>query len=233
MDIESRCRRLEKIYAVYDAFTAGTDRACRRHCACCCTCNVTGTTLEGWLIHDRLTSGAAENRLIMEKLAEIAPAARFQPGLTINEMVGFCIQGKELPDEQNNPGAGKCPLLHGDVCSLYPVRPFGCRAMLSTMDCAVGTAAQMPPLILSANNIVMQYIEALDRPGASGNMIDILLYLSDPARRSAYENRRALGWPQPLRPNQPFPALMIPPEHRTAIQPLLQALKKITEGIRA
>lgn len=230
MDIETRCRRLERIYGVYDKFTAGTERACRRHCACCCTCNVTGTTLEGWLILDRLTSGAAENGQVLERLPENAPGARFQPRLTINEMVGFCVQGKTLPEEQNNPGAGHCPLLDGDMCSLYPVRPFGCRAMLSTMNCAVGTEAHMPPLILSANNIVMQYIEALDRPGASGNMIDILLFLSDPTQRRAYKNRQDLRWPQPLRPNQPFPALMIPPEHRTAIEPLLQALKKITEG---
>lgn len=229
MDIESRCRRLESIYTVYDAFIAATDRACRRHCACCCTCNVTGTTLEGWLLHERLAAGAAEYGLIMEKLPQTAPGARFRPKLTINEMVRFCLQDQALPEEQNDPGAGNCPFLDGDTCSIYAVRPFGCRAMLSTIDCAIGEQAHMPPLILSANNVVMQYIEALDRPGASGNMIDILLFLSDPGRRRAYETRQPPTWPRSLRANQPFPALMIPPEHRAAIQPLLQSLKKSVE----
>ncbi len=225
MDIKSRCDRLKTIYAVHDEFTAGMDRACRKYCASCCTCNVTGTSLEGWLIHDRLTSGASEQTTFLEKLPEIACPGRFQPTVTINDMVGLCIQGKQLPDEQNDPAAGNCPLIEGDACAIYAVRPFGCRAMLSTVDCTGRAEAHMPPLLLSINNVVMQYIEALDRPGASGNLIDILLFLSNPAQRLAYENRQCHQWPQPLQPNRPFPALMIPPEHRADLQPLLQALK--------
>lgn len=230
MDIENRCRRLKAIYAIYDEFTAGTERACRRHCACCCTCNVTGTTLEGWLIHQQLSSGTPGRGAIPEKLSKPAPEARFQPKLTINEMVAFCIQGKSLPAEHNDPGAGNCPLLAGDICSIYAVRPFGCRAMLSTVNCAAGAEAHMPPLILSVNNVIMQCIEALDRPGAAGNMIDILFFLADPVQRRAYENRQCRQWPRPLRSNQPFPALMIPPEHRAVMQPLLQSLKRATDG---
>jgi Fe-S-cluster containining protein len=225
MDIKNQCEQLKTIYAIYDEFTADTYRACRKHCASCCTCNVTGTTLEGWLIHDRLMSAATDHTAFLENLSEIAPPGRFQPRVTINDMVAMCMQGKSLPDEQNDPAAGVCPFMEGDTCSIYAVRPFGCRAMLSTLDCTGRAEAHMPPLILSANNVVMQYIETLDRPGASGNLIDILLFLSDPAQRRAYENRQCLQWPQSLQPNRPFPALMIPPEHRTAIQPLLQALK--------
>lgn len=82
----------------------------------------------------------------------------------------------------------------------------------------------MPPLILSANNVVMQYIEALDRPGASGNLIDILHFMHDPAQRRAYQNRQCHRWPRALRPNQPIPVLMVPPDHRKAIQPLVREL---------
>ena len=224
MDIHSRCDRLKRIYSAYDAFTADMDRACRKHCASCCTCNVIGTTLEGWLIHDRLTSGAADNTAFLEKLPGIAPPYRFQPKVTINDMVGKCIQGEELPDELNDPSAGRCPLIEDELCSIYEVRPFGCRAMLSTVDCTGRAEAQMPSLILSLNNVVMQYIETLDRPGASGNLIDILLFLSDPAQRCAYENGQRRRWPPPLQANQPFPVLMIPPEHRAVIQPLVQTL---------
>jgi Fe-S-cluster containining protein len=225
MDIESRSERLKSIYAVYDEFTAGIDRACRKHCASCCTCNVTGTTLEGWLICNRLASATTDHAAFLEKLSETGFAGRFQPRVTINDMVALCMQGKDLPDERNDPAAGNCPLIEGDTCSIYAMRPFGCRAMLSTVDCTGRQEAHMPPLILSTNNIVMQYIETLDRPGASGNLIDILLFLSDPVQRRAYENRQCPQWPQPLQPNRSFPALMIPPEHRTALQPLLKALK--------
>ncbi len=224
MDIKDRCDRLKRIYAAYDAFAADMDRACREHCASCCTCNVTGTTLEGWLIHDRLRSGGADRAAFLEMLPKIAPPRRFQPKVTINGMAALCMQEKALPEEENDPAAGRCPLIENELCSLYAVRPFGCRAMLSTVDCTGRGEACMPPLILSANNVVMQYIEALDRPGATGNMIDILIFLSDPAQRRAYESRQCRQWPRSLRLNQPFPVLMIPPEHRKAIQPLLRAL---------
>ena len=224
MDIKNRCEQLKRIYAIYDGFTADMDRACQKHCAACCTCNVIGTTLEGWLIHDRLQSGAADQGAFLEMLPEIAPRRRFQPKVTINGMAALCMQGKALPEEENDPAAGRCPLIENELCPIYAVRPFGCRAMLSTVDCRGRAEACMPPLILSANNVVMQYIEALDRPGASGNLIDILLFLDDPVQRHAYENRRLRQWPPSLQPNQPLPVLMIPPEHRNALQPLLRAL---------
>ena len=224
MDIENRCEQLKRIYAVFDAFTARMGRACKKHCASCCTCNVTGTTLEGWLIHEQLQSGTEKHRALLKRLPEIAPPRRFQPKVTINGMAALCMQGKALPEEENDPAAGHCPLIENELCSIYAARPFGCRAMLSTIDCTGRAEACMPPLILSANNVVMQYIEALDRPGASGNLIDILLFLDDPPQRRAYQSRRCRQWPQPLRPNQPLPVLMIPPEHREAIQPLLESL---------
>jgi hypothetical protein len=226
MNIKHRSNCLKSIYAVYDAFIADTRKACRKHCAWCCTCNVTATTLEGWLIHEHLRSGGAVSGAAMEALSIIAPDRRFQPRVTINGMAQLCMQGRPLPDEVNDPAAGGCPLIEEDICPIYDVRPFGCRAMLSTVACDHEGEAAMPPLILSVNNIVMQCIEALDQPGASGNLIDILLYLSDADRRGAYEQQQALSWPQPLVPNQSIPVLMIPPEHRNAVQPLLESLAK-------
>ena len=141
-------------------------------------------------------------------------------------MAQLCLQGRPLPDELNDPSAGGCPLIDNDICPIYEVRPFGCRAMLSTVTCDLGGEASMPPLILTVNNIVMQVIESLDRPGASGNMIDLLLFFSDPHRRRAYELQQDLPWPPPLVPNQSIPVLMVPPEHRKAVQPLLRALSE-------
>ena len=226
MDIKNRLNRLKSIYAVYDAFITDARQACRKHCAWCCTCNVTATTLEGWLIHDHLRSGGTVTGTAMEALPDIAPASRFRPRVTINRMAQLCMQGRPLPDEPIDPAAGRCPLIEEDVCPIYEVRPFGCRAMVSTVACDLGGEASMPPLILSVNNIVMQFIEALDQPGATGNLIDVLQYLSDPDRRRAYEKQEDPAWPSLLVPNQSIPVLMIPPEHREAVQPLLASLSK-------
>jgi Fe-S-cluster containining protein len=224
MDIKRRCDRLKSIYAVYDEFTADMPRACHKHCASCCTCNVTGTTLEAWLILDHLRTVSADATGIYEMLSRPAPPRRFHPLVTINGMAALCMQGRELPDELNDPSAGVCRLLDGDICAIYDVRPFGCRAMLSSVTCGLTAEACMPSLVLTINNIVMQFIEALDQPGASGNLIDLLHFLTDPAPCRAYENRLAHPWPQPLLPNQSMPVLMIPPEHRSAVQPLLRSL---------
>jgi hypothetical protein len=229
VDIEQRCNRLKNIYEIYEAFTAPVDRACRKHCAACCTCNVTVTTLEGWLIHDQLDSNHGGTGAGSRNFLENPPSRRFHPMVTVNRLVEMCRQGEQPPEEDNDPAAGRCPLVQDDVCPIYPVRPFGCRAMLSIRNCARSGEAHMPPLVLSANHVVMQYIEALDRPGASGNMIDILLFLSDAENRRAYRQGQGQAWPQPLKPNQAFSVLMIPPEHRRAIQPLLQALKGVLD----
>ena len=226
MNIEDRCERLKSIYSIYDAFIDSIQRACRKRCAWCCTCNVTATTLEGWLIDEHLRSGRAVSGAVVEVPSIIAPDRRFQPRVTINGMARLCMQGRPLPDELNDPAAGRCPLIEEDICPIYDVRPFGCRAMLSTAACDRGGEAVMPPLILSANNIVMQFIEGLDQPGASGNLLDILKYFSDADCRRAYEQQKTHSWPQPLVPNQSIPIWMIPPEHRKAVQPLLESLSK-------
>jgi hypothetical protein len=226
MNIEDRCERLKSIYAIYDAFIADTQKACRKHCALCCTCNVTATTLEGWLIQDFIRSRGSVSEAVLQALPGIAPPRRFKPRVTINGMAELCMRGRPLPEEMNDPEAGGCPLIEGDICPIYEVRPFGCRAMVSTVACDLGGEASMPPLLLSVNNIVLQVIEALDRPGATGNLLDILQYFSDPDRRRAYEKQRDPAWPPPLVDNQSIPVLMIPPEHRDAVQPLLASLSK-------
>ena len=224
MKIEQRCERLKSIYEIYEAFAASVDRACRKHCAVCCTCNVTATTLEGWLILDALAAGSSSPGLPVERWVQNTPD-RFQPLVTINRLAQLCMSGQEPLEEHTNPQAGPCPLLTSDICSIYSVRPFGCRAMLSTRDCARHGEAFMPDLILSANQVVMQYLEALDRPGATGNLIDVLRFVSNPQQRAAYLNPSGSSWPHSLQPNQGFSAWLIPPEHRQAIQPLLQALQ--------
>ena len=110
----------------------------------------------------------------LNRLAAAASPTRYRPAVTLNHMAAFCMQGLDLPEEVNDPAAGSCPCLEADLCPLYAVRPFGCRAMLSTRPCVQGGQAHMPPFILSLNNVIMQYLEAIDRPGGWGNLIDVL-----------------------------------------------------------
>lgn len=230
VQIQKRLELLEKIYDIHDGFTLDAQAKCHKGCSACCTCNVTATTMEGLLIYDYLAGQGQVERL--KNMIVMAPPSRFQPRVTINQMVALCAEGKDLPEEINDPSAGICALLDGDSCSLYPVRPFGCRAMLSSSDCRLGGEAQMPPFMLSVNNVIMQYIEAIDLPGGTGNLIDVLSVLSVDTLRHAYLAGKDLGGPLRFLFNRPFQVLMVPPEHRQSIGPLVQSLNAAVQSFQ-
>jgi Fe-S-cluster containining protein len=222
MKVSERLASLKKIYEIHDQFALEVQSACRSGCVTCCTCNVTATTMEGLLVYDHLISTGQCNQL--ENIMASWPSARFQPKITLNHMVALYARGEEPPDEIHDPSAGGCPLLKEELCSIYPVRPFGCRAMLSASDCSLSGEAQMSSFMLSVNNVIMQYLEAVDQPGGTGNLIDVLRYLSVEARHEAYLQEQSIVGSEGLLANRPFPVLMVPPEHRQSIQPLIQSL---------
>jgi Fe-S-cluster containining protein len=225
MDIQTKFDILAKLYDLYDETVSPFASACGRGCAACCTCNVTCTTLEGWfMLRPMLANGKPAD---IESKVSAAPPNRFQPALTINRMVALCVNGDALPPEMNDPGAGPCLWLKEHQCPIYSVRPFACRAMQSTEPCSPGGEACMPDFVLSLNNVMMQYIEALDRPGATGNLIDILAFLSEKENREAYINQQGPRFVPPLAVNRSFCVLMIPPEHRHAIEPFLERIQSI------
>lgn len=230
MDVEKRLKLLEKIYRIHDAYASNTQTACQKGCAACCTCNVTATTMEVLLIYHHLAS--PDRMEWLEAKVSPAPPGRFQPKVTINQMVSMCARGEELPEETNNPMAGGCPLLENDLCAIYPKRPFGCRAMLSSSDCSLHGEAQMPSLMLSINNVIMQYLEAIDQPGGSGNFIDVLRFFTDTANRRSYTHGKAVLPSKGLLINRSFPVLMVPPEHRTSIGSLVQSLKAVIQDFQ-
>lgn len=229
MKIEMRIELLEKIYRVYEAFCAGFPSACRKGCALCCTANVTMTTLEGIMIHNHwLAEGSIAP---VAALQAAARRPRFQPRITTNHLAALCVQPQEgdpeLPDESADPRVGPCPLLEENLCSIYAVRPFGCRAMVSLSDCAAHDAAEMPDEVLAANTLVLQFIEAIDEGGVMGNLTDVLLLLAQVERPDAYERKDRQPSANGLAANQPIPCLMVPPEQRERVAPLLQAIRRI------
>lgn len=217
---------LQQIYRIHDDFIGHLDLACTKGCAACCTCNVTLTSLEAALMIRRLNRDMPGRWQLMLSAASELP--RFQPKVTINQLADLCIHDEPIPEEQMDPQAGPCPLLKDDMCTVYDVRPFGCRAMVSTTAvCATDNPAEMPELALTVNNVFLQYLEAADSRGVSGNLIDILLYLDndkddamDIRRFVQHKSRRLLA-------NRPMSVLMIPPEHRDPITPWLEKIQAV------
>lgn len=223
MDIETRLAILEQLYQIYESFSRVHKVACGKGCALCCTRNVTLTTLEGYYIVKHL--GPVGQAEVYTRLRQQASQKRLEPSLTINAMAEFCAKGLPLPDEPNDPHWGPCPILAGELCPLYPARPFGCRAMISERNCHDTGYADMPPLLLSASNVILQTIEHVDADGFSGNFTDVLLFLAEPENLRAYVQGQP-GLPgEGLLANRPLTVLMLAPEHRTAIQPLIRAIQ--------
>lgn len=227
MERRKKLAMLEAIYRVEETFVRGLEPVCKPGCASCCTARVTMTTLEGELIASHLAR-IGESRLL-ERVCRSRDHDfnRFIPQLTTNRLAEICLRGEAPPTEPMADSPGTCPLLKADRCTIYPVRPLACRTMVSRVDCAATGFADMDDFSVTVSTVLMQYVEHIDADGCSGNFADVLVCLSSPAHRTFYR-QDALSCPENgLVQNRPIPALMIPPEHRQRIRPLLGAVAQI------
>ncbi len=219
---------LQEIYRLYDEYLASFapgDIACRKYCADCCTANVTMTRMEGLLIRESMGLDQMTARL-PDISSSVFP--RYRPGLSTNGYVLACKSGGDGDSEsfaeeghpEGDPAA--CPFLAQDLCTIYPVRPFGCRCMLSTRPCAQTGCADIDELTLTVSTVFLQFIEHIDQDGFFGNMIDVLYALSG-------DQRHAPG-AHGVIANHPIPALMVPPEHRSRMQDMVFSLNRLLAG---
>jgi Fe-S-cluster containining protein len=225
MNLNTKLTVVEQMFQIYDRFLDNFDLACKKYCAHCCTANVTMTTLEGYRIVSHLMKSKALNTI--QTITENSHPERFIPRVSINRMADICSRGGDPPEEALNPEAGPCPVLTDDVCPMYAVRPFGCRCMVSAQNCGETGFADMDPFILTVNDVFLQHIEHIDAQGYTGNFADVMRFLDDEENRQKYAAGRIGPAPEGLVANQPVFVLMIPPEHRERIQPLLKELRSI------
>ncbi len=228
MKIKNSRAEFDQLKAVFDLFESlvkNTDWVCGQKCAACCTCNVTMTSLEAQLMVSQLSDDLKQS--IKDKIKAHVVSKKYVPKLTFNRFARLCRQGKDIPEEENDPLWGRCALLETKLCMVYEYRPFGCRALLSSVDCKENGYARIPPFVLTLNNLFLQYIEHLDHDGFSGNLSDMLaLYLTHEAETSDPEKIAGLA-DERFTPNEKISVLMIPPEHRGEIGPVIEKLNGI------
>lgn len=225
MNLDQRLNVLNKIYGLYDDFAGSLNVACKKYCAECCTINVTMTTLEGYLIARHILSNGWSDMFLHAQGA--MSKNRFKPQTTTNRLADLCAKGDDPPEEGNEHSNESCPFLKGNLCPIYPVRPFGCRCFISTHDCRKAGYAEVDPFVITVNTLFLQIIEHIDFNGFSGNFIDILSLMAFKENREHYRMNTLKHPGADLVSNVPSSVLMIPPEHRIKVKPILEELLNI------
>lgn len=224
---EADARRgiLLKIYDAYEAFSQDWKTACEKYCSDCCTRNVTMTTLEGDLILNHLVSHHSMD--LVDRVEEAIHQPRYQPAVSINRMATLCADGDPLPEEPDTPVQRRCPFLSKDTCLIYPVRPFGCRCFISKRRCSQIGFADIDPFYITVHTVVQQIVEHVDVAGGTGNLSDVILFLANGDCRKRYHSSGLVKPPDTICTNEPLKTLMVPPEHRAQIEPLIKSLQMI------
>jgi len=223
--IKSKLEALDRIYEIYDTVTAALELACRAKCTHCCTTNVVMTTLEGYKIVADLVAGGRQD--VIDTLEDATALPRFQPLLTTNRMAELCAADAKVPEEDTAGHTRDCTLLSDSLCTIYDLRPFGCRCFVSRRNCGQTGYADIDDFTASVNTVFLQVIEHLDADGCSGNLVDVLQSMARPDSRRAYEQGKADCEAGGLVVNWELKVLMIPPEHRGRMEPILQQLRNI------
>jgi hypothetical protein len=226
MDLNTRLAVLDRLYAIHDRFRESFGPfACRAGCAACCTGNVTATTLEVYRLVEALPPEGA--RALWEAVDACEGRRRFRPTLTLNAVAERMLKGEPEPDEGGDPDWGACPALADALCPVYELRPFGCRSFFSTVDCRREGVAEVPPELVTFNTVLIQTIEHVDRPGCTGNLSDLLGFFRSRENRERYRGGLPVCGAAGLLANRATPVLMVPPEHRRALGPVLAAIASL------
>jgi Fe-S-cluster containining protein len=225
MEIERKLKALDRIYAVYDNFVRTQAIACKLHCHACCTSHVVLTTLEAYKILKTLPPG--ELQKLYSRIQSASDLERFRPTTTTNALAEEYAADEDLPTEPEEATRAKCPLLAAELCSIYALRPFNCRCFVSRTPCAERGYADMDETLVAVNTLFLQTVEHVDADGCSGNLLDVLMVLADEETRAAYCSGAMHCSADGLVANRPMRVLMVPPEHRQQIEPILQRLRAI------
>jgi hypothetical protein len=164
---------------------------------------------------------------MFRRVRQASGIKRFQPALTTNALADLCAEDEDLPAENEAPANEKCPLLTDDLCSIYAVRPFNCRCFISRTPCGEKGYADVDEVALAVNTLFLQTVEHVDADGCSGNLLDVLEVLASEEKRTVYAEGRLHCTGNGLIANRPMKVLMLPPEQRERIEPILSKLRAI------
>ncbi len=217
---------LERICQHHDRWLGTMELACGPGCATCCTQSVTMTSLEGERLLSFLGQAGREAELATLPWRDHGGGGML---LTTNAFAAACLRGEESEEDASAWNLAPCPFLRDARCTVYPARPFGCRAFVSLHNCAVTGCAEVPPLVVTVNTVFLQLIEHLDQGRPWGGMAAVFAWLIENgsaigANQALAADKHSSAFAAPLRVAQPLPGLLVPPEEEMAVRAILEPL---------
>ena len=214
-DMDHKEKLLNTVCNVYSQWVERFPLACQKGCAMCCTQSVTMTSLEGKMILDFLKVRGLDKKL-PELFAQKATGNK-GAALTTNQYAKACLEHQEIAEDAlGGWNFTPCVFLREDTCSIYEVRPFGCRSFGSFEPCSENSEAEIAPIHLTVNTVFSQIIEHISSDGGCwGNMADVL---EDMIESKAPDSTGK------LLPAQPIPGFLLEPQEVKLIHILLKQL---------
>lgn len=209
------------MYALYESHSNHYKLACKKFCSNCCTDRILMTSLEGSLIAAHIQQYNLHE--LLNQVKNIPPDKRYHPKTTINQESYLAYNDSPIPEPEEIQ-AHTCPFLTNDQCAIYPARPMSCRTMISSVPCQNMGYASMSSVQMSTATLFYQFIEMLDDGGYYGNFLNILEMLMLPADTQSLQ---LVLTKTPLLKNQRIHYVMIPPEHRDALIPIMNSIQQI------
>ena len=223
-DMSAKKELLAVAYAVYSDWAERFPLACKKGCVACCTRSVSMTSLEGEAILDFIRSRGRE-KWLFDKLSKVTPGIG-GPGITTNQFAEACLAGCEVDGAAfGNWDFAPCIFLAETFCSIYEVRPFGCRSFGSLVPCAPDSAAEIPPIHLTVSTIFTQIIEHIESDGGTwARMTEMLHSLAGKQTRSGRTH---------ILQARPLPGFLLDPHEFHVVNHLLRQLYEESGGNRA
>ncbi|MFZ5760682.1 MAG: YkgJ family cysteine cluster protein [Thermodesulfobacteriota bacterium] len=202
---------------------------CHQGCAACCTANVmvTECEAEGILKHVRSTGKIDWFADMLDRAPVTAT-----PSMTTNAAARICLQRLDNEtNEKTDPTTLPCPLLEGNNCAVYPVRPFSCRSFFSHSNCASRGEATLPTRIVTINTVMLQLIEHIGQGRIWGNLIEVLRVLccrpeqADILKRMKKKERIRTAHEKVLYAER-IPGFLLLPEEEREISDLLAVIAR-------
>ncbi len=165
---------------------------------------------------------------VIGKIRSALKIERYRPQITTNRLAKRYADGIDASQDNVGPHLSACAILSDHLCPIYELRPFGCRCLVSRHNCSDTGYAEIDDFVLSVNTVFLQTIEHVDAGGCSGNLIDILWMMADVKNRENYRSLALHCSANRLIPNQHLEVMMLPPEHREKMEPILEKLRQIS-----